>query len=62
MYEDTIIEISPDQIAKTLVVKVVDGQYEAHQDGRRFASWIDETSARIKLLEFEFKGFRVVWP
>jgi hypothetical protein len=62
MYEDTIIEISPDQIARTLIIKVLDGRYEAHQDGHLFAAWPDEISARVQLLAFEFNNFRVVWP
>jgi hypothetical protein len=60
--EDTIIEVPAHEVPKTLVVKEINERWEAHQDGRLFASWPDEISARVKLLEFVFKGFRVIWP
>jgi hypothetical protein len=67
MYEVIFIEVAPEAIAKTLVVKIVkgdgfpEGRYEVHHAGRLFASWPDEISARVQLLAFEFKGFRVIW-
>jgi hypothetical protein len=69
MYEDTIIEVAPDAIAKTLVIKFVrgiecpEGRYEAHQAGKIIMSWPDEIVARVKLLEIQMvHGYRVIWP